>query len=93
MAEEIYHVGDAVTAKVEFGLDGGSRLPPQPGRVIYVHPAGRYITVEFSYPYGTFRQSYMLRGRLPGMLGDEEEPDRIPNLLGKFAPHLYAPRR
>lgn len=88
MSDNIYRVGDVVTAKIEYGMTGGSNLPPQQGRVIYVHPEGRYITVEFTFDIGTIRQSYMLRGRLPGMLGDEEDLSFSPNLLKKYAPNL-----
>ena len=28
------------------------------GKVIYVHPKGRFYTVEFTLPFGTIRESY-----------------------------------
>ena len=30
----------------------------KPGKVVYVHPAGRFCTVEFEFPCGRFRESF-----------------------------------
>lgn len=30
----------------------------KPGKVVYVHPAGRFYTVEFEFPCGRFRESF-----------------------------------
>ena len=30
----------------------------KPGTVVYVHPAGRFYTVEFEFPCGRFRESF-----------------------------------
>lgn len=65
-------IGDEILARIEFGMSGGSCLPPARGRVVYVHPKGRFYTLEFRYEKGSIRQSYPIRGRLPGMPGDEE---------------------
>ena len=69
-------VGSTLQAKVSYGMSGGTALAPERGVVVYVHPKRIFITVEFTFPKGSFRESYMLRGRLPGMLGDEPE-DRL----------------
>lgn len=34
---------------------GGKKLK---GRVVYIHPLGRFHTVEFQLPGGTFRESF-----------------------------------
>lgn len=55
-------VGDVVERRVrnleltrEEADGGGKRLR---GRVVYVHPLGRFHTVEFTLPGGTFRESF-----------------------------------
>ena len=30
------------------------------GTVVYIHPKGRFFTVEFRTPYGSFRESFKL---------------------------------
>ena len=65
-------LGDILTAKVHYGMEGGVMLPPEKGRVVYIHPEGRFFTLEFTFPKGSFRESYPLRGRVAGpMLGVE----------------------
>lgn len=59
-------VGDRVRRKIEYGMEGGICLPPETGTVVYVHPQGRFYTVEYTFPGkepGTvrkFRESYPL---------------------------------
>ena len=53
------NVGDRVTRKICYG-DGGSLLPAEEGTVVYVHPEGRFYTLEFNFPKGRFRESYLL---------------------------------
>ena len=63
-------LGDRITGRVEFGMDGGSR--DMTGTVIYIHPQGRFFTLRFDFERGSFRQSYMLRGRIDSPVwGDE----------------------
>jgi len=40
------------------GRNYGEDVGPMPCRVIYVHPQGRYYTVEFHFPKGTIRESF-----------------------------------
>ena len=55
-------VGDRVKRHVYYGMEGGTMLPAEEGTVVYVHPEGRFFTLEFTFtgPYGTrkFRESY-----------------------------------
>lgn len=59
-------VGDRVRARIEYGMEGGSLLPGEDGTVVYVHPEGRFYTVEFTFPgeypweRRRFRESYLL---------------------------------
>lgn len=48
--ESIYKVGDKVRRKIEFGPEGGGLLPEIEGTVVYVHPLGRFFTLEFEFP-------------------------------------------
>lgn len=43
-------VGDRVKQKINYGGEGGSLLPAQEGTVVYVHPEGRFYTLEFTFP-------------------------------------------
>lgn len=57
-------VGDRVKRRVEYGMEGGTTLPAREGTVVYVHPEGRFYTVEFTCDYGgqtrKFREAYIL---------------------------------
>ena len=53
-------VGDRVRARINYGMEGGGLLPAEEGTVVYVHPEGRFYTVEFTFPKGRFRESYWL---------------------------------
>ena len=62
-------IGDKVRRRVEYGLEGGTRLPPEEGTVVYIHPEGRFYTVEFKFTMmdgrtESFRESYSLLGEL-----------------------------
>lgn len=56
-------VGDRVRRRIEYGMNGGPLLPPETGTVVYVHPEGRFYTVEFTFtgPWGVrrIRESYL----------------------------------
>lgn len=57
-------LGDRIRAKISYG-DGGGLLPAEEGVVVYVHPEGRFYTLEFSFPdrYGgvrKFREAYIM---------------------------------
>lgn len=54
-------LGAEILAPIEYGLEGGPRLPPERGRVVYIHPDGRFYTLEFSFERGRFRESYLLK--------------------------------
>lgn len=46
-----------VGAPMEEDKDGKSR-PTMTGRVVYIHPQGRYHVVEFEIPGGVVRESF-----------------------------------
>ena len=48
-------VGDRVKRHVYYGMEGGTLLPPEKGRVVYIHPEGRFFTAEFTFAKGSFR--------------------------------------
>lgn len=58
-------VGDTVrkiiTVSATSGITG-ERTPEETivreGKVVYVHPKGRFYTAEFALPFGTIRESY-----------------------------------
>lgn len=61
-------VGDRVRRHIEYGMEGGGLLPEEEGVVVYVHPEGRFYTVEFTFPgqwypweVRRFRESYIMR--------------------------------
>lgn len=60
-------VGDRVMRHIEFGMEGGTLLPMEMGTVVYVHPEGRFYTVEFSFSgkepgqVRRFREAYIMR--------------------------------
>ena len=57
-------IGDRVKCRICYGMEGGGLLPMEEGTVVYVHPEGRFYTVEFTFdgPYGVrkFREAYPL---------------------------------
>ncbi|MBE6069725.1 MAG: hypothetical protein E7211_18845 [Clostridium lundense] len=61
-------IGDRVSvyAKTLDHTDGKGRRKPQTGTVVYIHPRGRYCTVEFETGKGaTLRESFLLyQGRI-----------------------------
>mgnify|MGYP007025047648 CR=1 FL=1 len=61
-------------------MSGGKGIPPQEGRVVYIHPKRRFYTVEFTYSlHGvtrSFRQSFPLRGRIVSG-GADGAPERL----------------
>ena len=57
-------VGDRVHRRINYGMEGGGLLPWEWGTVVYIHPDGRFYSVEFTFPApgGTrsFRESYIM---------------------------------
>ena len=54
-------VGERCKKYICYGVDnqnGNSKDVPIRGRIVYVHPEGRYYTVEFPMPKGNIRESY-----------------------------------
>lgn len=81
-------VGDKVKRKVEFGSEGGSLLPAMEGTVVYVHPEGRFYTVEFCFGTGDrrrcLRESYPWKSRqIVETAEDEHRPGAGPRLPGR----------
>ena len=60
-------IGDKVRRRISYGMNGGTILPPEIGEVVYVHPQGRFYTVEFTFAgrWGVrrFRESYISEDR------------------------------
>lgn len=73
-------IGDRMKAHIHYGMEGGSTLPAEEGTVVYVHPEGRFYTLEFRFPKGRFRESYWLAPP-PEMLADR--PDHFARLGGR----------
>ena len=67
-------VGDIVERPVWYG-QGATITAPMRGTVVYVHPEGRYYTVEYEYfrngERRPIRESYPLRNKTTGTLWDE----------------------
>jgi hypothetical protein len=55
-------VGDKVvrypTESVDFERERSHVKKAMSGRVVYIHPKGRFHTVEFETPFGRFRESF-----------------------------------
>lgn len=66
------HLGDEITAKVNYGMEGGTLLPPEKGRVVYIHPEGRFFTAEFRFERGSFRESFAITGRITSPMWGQE---------------------
>jgi len=60
-------IGDKVRRRISYGMNGGTILPPETGEVVYIHPEGRFYTVEFTFAgrWGVrrFRESYISEDR------------------------------
>jgi len=59
-------LGDRVKRRIEYGMEGGTLLPAEEGTVVYIHPQGRFYTVEYSFPgrdgrVHKFRESYTMK--------------------------------
>lgn len=57
------YLGEPMTLPVELGFESpytnkAKRMRPLEGTVVYIHPEGRYFTLEFHTGKGRFRQSY-----------------------------------
>ena len=70
-------VGDTVRKTISSRATsgtGGVRLPEEEieyeGKVIYVHPKGRYYTAEFTFRDGTTRESYRD--------GEDDDSEKLP---------------
>lgn len=57
-------LGDRIKARINYGMEGGGLLPKEEGIVVYVHPKGRFFTLEFTFPGPEgpqrFRESYIM---------------------------------
>lgn len=56
-------VGEKIAKPVEWvDLDGRSRshkkIKSATGKVVYIHPKGRFYTLEFTFPGGSYRESF-----------------------------------
>lgn len=66
------HLGDEITARINYGMEGGTLLPPEKGRVVYIHPEGRFFTAEFTFAKGSFRESFAITGRITSPMWGQE---------------------
>lgn len=55
-------VGSTVTCLTSYGVDNSDPGRLMTGRVIYIHPKGRFYTVEFPVGSRTFRENYFCTG-------------------------------
>lgn len=58
---EILKIGSRVRRKISClteKVDGHNVSREEDGTIIYIHPAGRFYTVEFQLAGGTIRESY-----------------------------------
>ena len=53
-------LGDRMKARINYGMEGGGLLPMEEGTVVYIHPEGRFYTLRFDFPKGSFRESFWL---------------------------------
>lgn len=52
-------VGDIVTREpITFSGRESKKCQPQKGKVVYIHPRGRYHVVEFACEAGTIREAF-----------------------------------
>ena len=58
-------VGSTVTCLTSYGVENSDPGRLMTGRVIYIHPRGRFYTVEFTVGERTFRENYFT-GALQG---------------------------
>jgi hypothetical protein len=88
-------LGDKIMARISYGMEGGALLPREEGTVVYIHPEGRFYTLEFTFPGGLdgkprkFRESYwtMPEGAAaedPGLGGRPPGHYRQNGALGKY---------
>ena len=66
------HLGDEITARINYGMEGGTLLPAEKGRVVYIHPEGRFFTAEFTFARGSFRESFAITGRISSPVWGQE---------------------
>ena len=75
-------LGDRIKARISYGMEGGTMLPREEGTVVYIHPEGRFYTLEFTFPgprgVRKFRESY------PMQPDGEPEPEPDPHGLRKY---------
>lgn len=74
------HLGDRIKARINYGLEGGTFLPPETGTVVYIHPEGRFYTLRFDFERGSFRECYPIRNRIEAPMPGAEP--RLSNLAG-----------
>lgn len=55
-------VGSTVTCVTSYGIDSNDPGKLMTGKVIYIHPRGRFYTVEFPVGGRTFRENYFCTG-------------------------------
>jgi hypothetical protein len=78
------NVGDQVKVRLDYGMQGSINNPVETGRVIYIHPEGRYYTAEFRFEKGTFRESFPIQD--PARIAPQPVHPGVPGY--KPGPHL-----
>lgn len=76
-------LGDRIKARVNYGPEGGTMLPPETGTVVYIHPLGRFYTLRFDFAMGSFRESFPIRNRIEAPMPGAEPG--LSNLAGPRA--------
>ena len=89
-------LGDRIKARINYGLEGGGMLPKEEGVVVYIHPEGRFFTLEFTFPGPEgpqrFRESYIMAPE-PSSLAPELTyatawRRKSSGALGKYLQHI-----
>lgn len=61
-SDKIYRVGDTVRRPVSFGTGFNRDDTQEHGRVVFVHPQGRFFTVQYTFGFGRmFCECYDVR--------------------------------
>lgn len=59
-----YKVGDVVKERMQLGIVAFRDNHPLEGEIVYVHPLGRFYTVEFDFGGTKVKESYTVRSSI-----------------------------
>lgn len=75
-----------VYRSLSLGSDGKRSAQPVEGYVVYIHPEGRFYSVEFTFPAGKFRESF-------NFTPEEKEEARQSGIISCLPPAPDHPHR